>query len=194
MCLQLIISIFLLLPQLLSAALHAKPGCQDRCGDLMIPYPFGVGPNCSHSSYFDINCNSSTDHPPKAYLSIMKKQVIEFNQTYIRLKNPYMISACYDDLSTDNQHILTMNLSGTPYMLSDVSVLTAIGCDDMVLQFEGSSVLGGCSAFCAHNSDAAFGDCQFNGCCHQNIGGNCVEFCFDRNPSEKEQLLSWKQN
>ncbi|KAG6386577.1 hypothetical protein SASPL_151743 [Salvia splendens] len=172
MCLQLIISIFLLLPQLLSAALHAKPGCQDRCGDLVIPYPFGVGPNCSHSSYFVINCNSSTD-PPKAYLSInkIKKQVIEFNQTYIRLKNPYMISACYDDLSTDNQHILTMNLSGTPYMLSDVNVLTAIGSDDMVLQSKGSSVLSGCSTFCADKNDTGFGDCHFNGCCHQYIYG-----------------------
>ncbi|XP_047943765.1 wall-associated receptor kinase-like 1 isoform X2 [Salvia hispanica] len=170
MCpLQLIISIILLLPQLLSAALLAKPGCEDRCGDLLVPYPFGFGPNCSLNPYFDINCDSSTN-PPKAYLSIMKKQVIEFNQTYIRLQNPFMISACYDeDLSTHNQHSMTMNLSGTPYMLSGRSVLTAIGCDDMVLQYKGSSTLGGCSAFCADKNDAGFGDCHFNGCCHQEL-------------------------
>ncbi|XP_042042145.1 wall-associated receptor kinase-like 2 isoform X2 [Salvia splendens] len=168
--LQLIICMFILLPpSLLSAALYAKPGCRDRCGDLLVPYPFGFGPNCSLNPYFDINCDSSTN-PPKAYLSIMKKQVIEFNQTYIRLKDPYMISACYDqDLSTGNQHSMTMNLSGTPYMLSGRSVLTAIGCDDMVLQSQGNSVLGGCSAFCADKNDTAFGDCHFHGCCHQEL-------------------------
>ncbi|XP_047942302.1 wall-associated receptor kinase-like 10 isoform X2 [Salvia hispanica] len=172
MCpLQLIISIFLILPpSLLSAALHAKPGCLDRCGDLLIPYPFGVGPNCNLNPYFDINCDSSTN-PPKAYLSILKKQVIEFNQTYIRLQNPYMISACYDeDLSTHNQHSMSVNLSGTPYILSSENVLTVIGCDDMVLQSNGSSTLGGCSAFCADKS-AGFGDCHFNGCCHQEFEG-----------------------
>ncbi|KAL1568201.1 non-specific serine/threonine protein kinase [Salvia divinorum] len=167
--LQLIISIFLLLrPSLLSAALHSKPECLDRCGGLLIPYPFGVGPNCSLSTYFDINCDSSTD-PPKAYLSIMKKEVIEFNQSYIRLRNLYMISTCYDDHSTDNQHSMAMNLSGTPYMLSNGNVLTVIGCDDMVLQSNGSSVLGGCSSFCADKSDAGFGDCNFNGCCHEEL-------------------------
>ncbi|XP_042038105.1 wall-associated receptor kinase-like 10 isoform X2 [Salvia splendens] len=168
--LQLIISIFLLLPPSpLSAALHAKPGCLDRCGDLLIPYPFGVGPKCSLNPHFDINCYNSTD-PPKAYFSIMKKQVIEFNQTYIRLQNPYMITACYD-LSTEDQHTMSVNLSGTPYMFSSDNVLTAIGCDDMVLQSNGSSTLGGCSAFCSDKSDAGFGDCLYNGCCHQSLDG-----------------------
>ncbi|XP_042042031.1 wall-associated receptor kinase-like 6 isoform X2 [Salvia splendens] len=168
--LQLIICMFILLPpSLLSAALYAKPGCRDRCGDLLVPYPFGFGPNCSLNPYFDINCDSSTN-PPKAYLSILKKQVIEFNQTYIRLKNPYMISACYDeDLSTGIQHSMTVNLSGTPYTLSGENVLTVIGCDDMVLQSNGSSTLGGCSAFCADKNDTGFGDCHFNGCCHQEL-------------------------
>ncbi|XP_047977273.1 wall-associated receptor kinase-like 1 [Salvia hispanica] len=163
--LQLIISIFLVLPPSLLS------GCLDQCGDMVIPYPFGVGTNCSHNSYFDINCDSST-HPPKAYLSInnIKKEVIELNlnQTYIRIKSPFMISACYDQ-STGKQHSMTMNLSGTPYMLSDGNVLTAIGCDDMVLQSNGTFDYGGCSAFCAEKSAAGFGDCHYNGCCYQEL-------------------------
>ncbi|KAG6386587.1 hypothetical protein SASPL_151753 [Salvia splendens] len=165
-----LISIFLLLPPLiLSAALHAKHGCPDQCGDMVIPYPFGVGTNCSHNSYFEINCDSSTD-PPKAYLSInnIKKEVIEFNQTYIRIKSPFMLSACYDQ-STGKRHSMTMNLSETPYMLSDGNVLTAIGCDDMVLHSNGTYDYGGCSAFCAEKSDAGFGDCHYNGCCYQQL-------------------------
>ncbi|XP_047938635.1 wall-associated receptor kinase-like 1 isoform X2 [Salvia hispanica] len=64
---------------------------------------------------------------------------------------------------------MTMNLSGTPFVLSDRNVLTAIGCDDMVLRSNRSSVLGGCSTFCADKNDTGFGDCHFNGCCHQNL-------------------------
>ncbi|XP_047940211.1 wall-associated receptor kinase 5-like isoform X2 [Salvia hispanica] len=166
-----LISVFLLFSPLFSAALHAKPGCLDRCGDLLIPYPFGVGQKCSLNPYFNIKCDTST-YPPRAYLSVMKKEVIEFNQTYIRLKNPYMISACYDLSagSTGNQHGMSVNLSGTPYMFSYVNVVTAIGCDDMVVLSNRSSILGGCSAFCVDkNVTNGVGNCRFNGCCQQDI-------------------------
>ncbi|XP_057790673.1 wall-associated receptor kinase-like 9 isoform X1 [Salvia miltiorrhiza] len=163
-----LISIFLLVSPLFSAAPIAKLGCLDRCGDLPIPYPFGVGSDCFLDSYFNIDCNTST-HPPKAYLSIINKQVIEINQTYIRLLNPYMISACYG-LSVNDQHSLSVNLSGTPYTFSYENVLTAIGCDDMVLRSNGSSVFGGCSAFCADKNDTGgVGYCPYHGCCQDNM-------------------------
>ncbi|KAG6390723.1 hypothetical protein SASPL_148467 [Salvia splendens] len=166
---------FLIFSPLISAALNAKAGCPDSCGDLPIRYPFGMGSNCSLNHYFNIDCNTSTD-PPKAYLSIIKKQVVEINETYIRLRNPYMISACYD-LSTDKQHSMTVNLSGTPYMFSG-NVLTAIGCDDMLVQIKGSSVIDGSSAFCADkNGTGGVGNYSRNGCCQQSIrgGGKLME-------------------
>ncbi|KAL1533215.1 hypothetical protein AAHA92_33132 [Salvia divinorum] len=79
-----------------------------------------------------------------------------------------MISACYD-LSTDKQHSMIVNLSGTPYLFSDENVLTAIGCDDMLLQLNGRAVVDGCSAFCADKNGT--GNWPLNGCCQQYIGG-----------------------
>ncbi|KAF3338483.1 wall-associated receptor kinase 1-like protein [Carex littledalei] len=35
----------------------ALPGCPENCGRIPIPYPFGIGPNCSLSEEFNINCN-----------------------------------------------------------------------------------------------------------------------------------------
>ncbi|KAK1267570.1 Wall-associated receptor kinase 5 [Acorus gramineus] len=37
-----------------------KPGCQDKCGNISIPYPFGIGENCFREG-FGIDCNSTND-------------------------------------------------------------------------------------------------------------------------------------
>ncbi|KAL0016203.1 hypothetical protein SO802_003272 [Lithocarpus litseifolius] len=37
----------------------AKPSCESRCGNLEIPYPFGIGPDCYMDKSFEIVCNGS---------------------------------------------------------------------------------------------------------------------------------------
>ncbi|KAM0830174.1 hypothetical protein ACQ4PT_066411 [Festuca glaucescens] len=45
----------------------AHPGCHDKCGEMSIPFPFGMGkPGCFLPG-FEVNCNSSF-HPPRAFL------------------------------------------------------------------------------------------------------------------------------
>ncbi|PWA69208.1 vascular endothelial growth factor receptor 2 (VEGFR2) [Artemisia annua] len=41
---------------------YAKPGCNDRCGNVRIPYPFGIGANCSVNEWYVVECNSSTPY------------------------------------------------------------------------------------------------------------------------------------
>nr|CAB3488498.1 unnamed protein product [Digitaria exilis] len=42
------------------------PGCPDSCGNIQVPYPFGVGRRCSHDG-FDLTCNE-THHQHKLFL------------------------------------------------------------------------------------------------------------------------------
>ncbi|KAM0874261.1 hypothetical protein ACQ4PT_037561 [Festuca glaucescens] len=54
----------LLLPALLVVAMSAetltvKPGCVDRCGNVSIPYPFGIGKDCFREG-FEISCGSDS--------------------------------------------------------------------------------------------------------------------------------------
>ncbi|XP_010246169.1 PREDICTED: uncharacterized protein LOC104589520 [Nelumbo nucifera] len=44
---------------------QTKPGCQDNCGNISIPYPFGIGddPNCFMDYDFKLICNTSSDNP-----------------------------------------------------------------------------------------------------------------------------------
>ncbi|KAM1422471.1 hypothetical protein ACFX2I_004599 [Malus domestica] len=42
---------------------QALPGCPDHCGNLTIPYPFGIGSGCYLDHRFEITCDNSTQQP-----------------------------------------------------------------------------------------------------------------------------------
>ncbi|XP_047979564.1 wall-associated receptor kinase 4-like [Salvia hispanica] len=174
--------IILLLLPFISTGPVAKPGCPDRCGKLLIPYPFGIGPDCSLDPSFNISCITSTStDPPKAYITILDKEVIEISETYVRVKYPsFVATTCYDGLREYEKHGAPLNLSGTQYTLSWENLLTAIGCDDMVLgtqQTDGGTSLAGtsCASFCTGGEgycpDNGFLTVLGNGCCRAGITG-----------------------
>lgn len=181
LCLLHFIFLFFNLPPVLLSYSISKPGCPDRCGNVSIPYPFGVGSDCSLDSYFNITCNTSSV-PPKAYIANL--EVIEINASYLRCQSAYMLSiACYDDsgkpvdLPSSGGFLV---MPGTPYTLSDENWLTAIGCNDMVLGmgFGNKVFSGACVASCENSRDYggvgfcpnnANGYSPGNGCCRTPI-------------------------
>ncbi|KAL2486604.1 GUB WAK bind domain-containing protein [Abeliophyllum distichum] len=109
-----------------------KPGCQSRCGNLEIPYPFGIGSNCSMNlhPYFNISCNTSFN-PPKPYLLVISPhhiynyEVVNISETQIYVKNSkaQLSMACYGK-GYDNKtwrSPLVMEFSNSPYTLSDAN-------------------------------------------------------------------------
>ncbi|XP_022898504.1 wall-associated receptor kinase 2-like [Olea europaea var. sylvestris] len=166
-----------------AATNNTKPGCQSRCGNVDIPYPFGIGPYCSMNVDFNIDCNISIN-PPKPYLSFVNSndtyvhylEVINISKSQIYVKNSelQLARSCYGMPTNNNtvNHSTRLDFFATPYTLSDANQLTVVGCEDLavVRQFSNlTHIYGGigCLSFCTDT--LSIGTCPSWGCCQTNI-------------------------
>ncbi|XP_049366573.1 wall-associated receptor kinase 2-like [Solanum verrucosum] len=143
----------------------AKPGCQTKCGNLSVPYPFGIGidAGCSIHPIFDIRCNTSSN-PPIAYLNtgatnvlnITTKpmEVIDISTSQIRIRN-VLASKCYEENGElSAQQLVFLNTGVSFFTLSEKdNKLILIGCDDLAMVFgfslyEGKNFSTGCMTTC----------------------------------------------
>ncbi|PWA59187.1 wall-associated kinase family protein [Artemisia annua] len=125
------------------AALNfAKPGCNDTCGKVRIPYPFGIGANCSVNKWYTIDCNSSTP-----YLSALNLEVVG-----VDLENQ-TISVNMQKLSACSQTTKSMDLASSPFLYSKShNKFVVEGCDNGVILGDHGSVLTGCSTACSNHT------------------------------------------
>lgn len=168
MAIQLVLQMMLVLLFINKASAQesslAKPGCSQKCGNLTIAYPFGIGADCSANQTFTIFCNNSIS-PPKAFLNDnIKLEVLDISLKAgtIQVNTP-VITNC-EKRTNDQQLILSQ-----PFTFSDTqNRLTAIGCETIaVISQEGSSV-GGCMTFCNISSVIRNNSC-FGSCCQTRI-------------------------
>ncbi|GJN27031.1 hypothetical protein PR202_gb15009 [Eleusine coracana subsp. coracana] len=168
---------------LLLAAQHApataipSSECQRQCGDVEIPYPFGIGENCSLSSGFNINCQAQ-DGVSKPFLigdGGFEVLNISLTESTIRVLN-FIASYCYNT-STGNMEpggFAWIDASDTPYRFSDVhNKFTVIGCNTLAyISSSSSNNIGyqsGCVSTCSRMSDLTDGSCSGMGCCQTEI-------------------------
>nr|XP_017224752.1 PREDICTED: wall-associated receptor kinase 2-like [Daucus carota subsp. sativus] len=148
----------------------AKPGCQSKCGNLTVPYPFGigVGSGCSidSSTWFDVNCNTSFS-PPKAFIGSGNVQIHEILNSQMRVSN-VMATKCYSstgDLTTDKPAYT--NLLDSPYTFSELNTFSVVGCDDvaLIIGSDQRNYSGGCITVCSKAEDVLDYGCSGIGCC-----------------------------
>lgn len=108
------------------------PGCPKKCGNLTVPYPFGIiseGRSCSRDSLFDITCNYTTD-PPKAFIRTSNIEVHDISNSELRILI-ILAYQCYDTFGVETVgQSMSTELEGTPCRYSKANVLTVVGCDD----------------------------------------------------------------
>ncbi|PRQ29744.1 putative EGF-like domain, wall-associated receptor kinase [Rosa chinensis] len=162
-----------------AAAAQALPAdCPDKCGNLTIPYPFGMKEGCylrSRKEFF-INC-SNTTQPPTPYLMKNGNAVVTnifLDEGELRVLN-YVGRDCYDasGRNTTNSPWLTLPL---PYTISDTkNIFIAVGCDTVAalqgyrVGKNGSRSFTGCMSVCDSLDSVDNNSCSGAGCCQTHI-------------------------
>ncbi|KAM1864477.1 hypothetical protein ACFX14_004683 [Malus domestica] len=80
----------------------ALPDCPDRCGNLTIPYPFGIGDGCYLDDRFNITCDSSTQQPT-TFLLTTNIEITNISLYDGELQiHKFTCSDCYDAVDPRN--------------------------------------------------------------------------------------------
>ncbi|KAJ6337327.1 hypothetical protein OIU76_007078 [Salix suchowensis] len=173
---------FTLVAALLAATLSAqefpiaKPGCHDRCGNVTIPYPFGLTEDCYYHVRFLITCNH-TFNPPKAFL---RESNIDFTEITLEGKlhlEQYIAKDCYNASGPTDSNTPSLTLDAN-FIISDAdNIFVSIGCDTVAslsgsLKETGSAdneYEVGCMSSCNSLKYVPNDTCSGIGCCQTSL-------------------------
>ncbi|GAA0158552.1 transmembrane signal receptor [Lithospermum erythrorhizon] len=159
----------------------AKPGCDDHCGDIPIPFPFGTRDGCYLNLLFRVVCAypENTSDPPELILWDINSNG---SITHISLEGQLTLlmavnRRCYNRSSELTSDLLDpwMRLNAPGFTInSTANMFTVVGCSDIAF-FEGSNIFDsqkyrtGCMTFCQSAADVINGSCSGLGCCQASI-------------------------
>ena len=159
----------------LAAAAIAFPialnNCPDKCGDVKIPYPFGLRKGCSIDQNFLINCTNSFG-PTQPILGNLN--VTNFSLEGQAHVLAYIAKDCYKKGVRDHSIWNMVWLrSGLNFTISNTqNKFIVVGCDTYAyLHFrqDEETFQTGCVSVCQSSRHIVNGSCSGIGCCELNI-------------------------
>ncbi|KAI3811843.1 hypothetical protein L1987_21575 [Smallanthus sonchifolius] len=184
--LPLLLSLLFSFSILASSQESTKPGCPSKCGNLSVPYPFGIGSRsgCSIGPWYDIICDQ-----PRVFLltpvfsysgsfdgtndNASLVEVVDISSNHVRIKNT-ISSTCYNP-SGESTHFNTAGVVvATCFTLSQLNKLFLVGCDDFAIisplsDIDQKKFSSGCVSLCSKAQDIIAGSCTGIGCCETSL-------------------------
>ncbi|XP_010036178.2 wall-associated receptor kinase-like 6 [Eucalyptus grandis] len=156
-------SVFRILLLLVSLAVQAsgaapglaRPECNETCGNVTIPFPFGVGAGCFLDEWYEIDCQQSNTVPVLnktglRVLNISFPSVWGYTNGMISVRLPliYSNASCGADGLGE-----PVSFEGGPFVFSQTrNVFTSVGCDTLATVGTTESAVVGCRSKCAEIS------------------------------------------
>ncbi|CAN6203700.1 unnamed protein product [Urochloa humidicola] len=159
--------------------------CPTKCGDVDIPYPFGVGAGCFRSKGFEISCVGNGTNTPIATLSSASRTIPVTSlsvapQPEARVMLP-VAYRCYNSTGGTVSGFdgnVDVNKHGV-YRISDArNMFAVLGCNTGAFTMNSDSngtgrydhqYYMGCFTYCSGSESAMDGRCASVGCCHVDI-------------------------
>ncbi|WJX27573.1 non-specific serine/threonine protein kinase [Trifolium repens] len=154
-------------------------GCNSTCGEISIPFPFGMNePHCYAHKWFEIECKSN-----KPYLKSLNLEVNTFYSDMVEIMNPIYRSNCrHNKTSSNDNKTVTINLNDSPFVYSqDDNTFLAVGCNKLAFLQSNGTKIGGCVSICddgSNNSNFNIDSDGCNGryCCKTSLPSHLLEF------------------
>ncbi|XP_050251239.1 putative wall-associated receptor kinase-like 16 isoform X2 [Quercus robur] len=151
--------------------------CDEHCGNISIPYPFGTREGCYKSETFLITCNR-TNNPPIAFLGRGNVRVTDIWLWGELRAYAFVAHDCHNLFG--QSHFEPFLQSRRFPVSSTRNKFTAIGCDTIAV-IKGTSGRGaiyttGCISLCDRKEDVIEGSCSGIGCCQTAIPKRVMDF------------------
>ncbi|KAL7246113.1 hypothetical protein ACSBR2_001279 [Camellia fascicularis] len=173
---------WVLLVAAFAAAAQTLPGCEDRCGNISIPYPFGTTEGCRIADDFLVTCNNTHYNPPKLFLNTTESN-LEITDIFLSGElriSSWIASDCYN-----KQRLRVINnepwIKMHKFPISNTrNKFIAVGCDTFAIigGSEGRNYTTGCLSLCDSINNVINGSCSGIGCCQTSIPNGVRNFQF----------------
>ncbi|KAJ0702153.1 putative protein kinase RLK-Pelle-WAK family [Helianthus annuus] len=146
-------------------AKYAKTGCKEMCGNVTIPFPFGIGASCSVNRWYIVDCKNST--PYLRALNNLKVLSVDLESHTIIVSTP-RITDCQNPIRNSSE-IMGVNLGLSPFLFSKThNKFVFEGCG-IASMMDNGNVLTACTTTCHGVTLSDRNNCFGIGCCQTTI-------------------------